>query len=407
MPDRKASEKLSTLTFEWGSATLALMLVLLAIVCLFSTFASALKPPEFSAGDVKRPKIEIGLEQWATDLPEATDIQFHPDNPDRVFVLLKRGDLVLLSRSNPKQREKVLHLDVTTLSEMGLLGLAFHPDFSRNRKIYLNYNPAKGGRRTRVSEWQLNATFQPEKERVLLEIDQPYPNHKGGCLSFGADRMLYIGMGDGGLAGDPHEHGQNPKTLLGKMLRINVDAKEAGKEYAIPKDNPFRLDPKFAPEVWALGLRNPWRFSWDTRGRMIVADVGQNAWEEIDILEAGGNYGWRLREAAHCYTDGCPTKGFTDPWLEYNRDDGASVTGGYVYLGKRIPQLKDKYVFGDYVSGRIWAADLPSLRPGPTTTQFSALGMWKISPATFGRDADGEVYVSDFGHAVVYRLAPK
>jgi glucose/arabinose dehydrogenase len=192
------------------------------------------------------------------------------------------------------------------------------------------------------------------------------------------------------------------------MLRIDVDARDGKKAYGIPKDNPFLTQKGFAPEVWAWGLRNPWRYTFDPRGRLIVADVGQNKWEEVSVVEAGKNHGWRVKDASHCYRPdhGCSSKGFTDPWLEYGRADGGSITGGYVYTGSQIPPLKGKYIFGDFVSGRLWAATLPKTgMESKTTREFSALGRWPISPSTFGRSPDGEVLVGDFTRGIVYRVA--
>jgi glucose/arabinose dehydrogenase len=381
-------------------------------VLLLSVVASigwGAKAPEFSGRDAQRPRVSVQLLDWASDLPQVTEIAFVPGS-DRVLVLLKQGELVSLSRTNPKDRVTLLHLDVLTSSEMGLLGLAFHPRFAQNRKIYLNYNPAKGDRRTRIAEWLLPTdTTAIQNERVLLEIKQPYPNHKGGKILFGSDGYLYIGMGDGGLAADPHDNGQSTKALLGKMLRIDVDKRADGKQYGIPPSNPFVTEKKYAPEIWAMGLRNPWRFSFDLRGRLIVADVGQNLWEEVSIVESGKNYGWRTKEASHCFKPdkNCSSKGLTDPWIEYGRDDGASITGGYVYTGTAIGALKGKYVFGDYVSGRIWAAEPPaSGRESVHTQDFTALGKWNISLSTFGQDPEGELYVADFSRGTIHKLVP-
>ncbi len=364
--------------------------------------------PTFSDLDANRSRIAVSLEVWAKGFSEVTDIVFPPDDADHVYVLEKSGNLFHVSRLHPEKRAMVLHLDVSTASELGLLGLAFHPRFSQNRKIYLNYNPAQGSRRTVVSEWLLPAdTHRPVAERVLLQVNQPYPNHNGGELLFGPDGMLYVGLGDGGLAGDPKNNGQKLGALLGKILRIDVDKTSGSKAYGIPRDNPFVLDKKAAPEVWALGLRNPWRYTFDPRGRLIVADVGQNRWEEVSIVEAGKNYGWKIKEASHCHTTekACASKDLIDPWLEYGREDGGSITGGFVYQGKRIPALQGKYVFGDFVSGRIWAADLPGTFAQDKATQvFSALGKWPVAISTFGRDPEGELYVADFSSGTIYKI---
>jgi glucose/arabinose dehydrogenase len=381
---------------------------LLGLVLAVSGWAA--KWPQFTGKDAKRPTISVQLQEWATELPQITFLAFVPGKSDRLLVLCKEGDLWSVSRSNPKDRMKLLHLDVLTDSELGLLGLAFHPRFDQNRKIYLNFNPVKGEMRTRISEWILPSdTTAPQNERLILEYKQPYQNHNGGNLLFGADGYLYIGTGDGGLAADPHGNGQSPTALLGKMLRIDVDGRVPGKPYGIPTDNPFLTEKKFAPEIWALGLRNPWRYTFDGRGRLIVADVGQNKWEEVSIVEAGKNYGWRFREASHCFNPekNCPTKNLIDPWLEYGRDDGASITGGYVYTGDAVTALKGKYVFGDFVTGRIWAQEPPaSDKQTIHSAEFYALGQWPLSISTFGKDPKGEIYVADFAKGAIHKIVP-
>jgi glucose/arabinose dehydrogenase len=215
--------------------------------------------------------------------------------------------------------------------------------------------------------------------------------------------MLYIGFGDGGSADDPHGNGQNLSTLLSKMLRIDVDRRDPGLQYAIPKDNPFVGKAGARPEIWAYGLRNPWRYSFDPRGRLIVADVGQNHEEEIDIVERGANLGWNRREGRHCFPIGqsCDAKGLVDPIFEYGRGDGISVTGGYVYQGKALPELAGKYIFGDYGSGRVWALDLPDTIK-PTTAKV--LGVWPRTFSTFGRDGSGEIYAGDYASGEIVRM---
>jgi glucose/arabinose dehydrogenase len=241
--------------------------------------------------------------------------------------------------------------------------------------------------------------------RILFTVEQPFPNHNGGMLVFGPDGLLYVGLGDGGAGGDPHGHGQNLGTLLGAMLRIDVGRKDPGLEYAVPKDNPFVGKQGARPEVWAYGLRNPWRYSFDPKGRLIAGDVGQEAWEEITLVERGANLGWKVREGAHCYSpkEGCRTAGLTDPLFEYDRSLGLSVTGGYVYTGKRIPSLAGRFIFGDFGTGRLWALELDSSKRAKT--QF--LGRYSYAFSTFGRDSDGEIYATDFGPGAVYRLVPR
>jgi glucose/arabinose dehydrogenase len=243
---------------------------------------------------------------------------------------------------------------------------------------------------------------------VLLEVEQPYQNHNAGQLVFGPDGMLYVGLGDGGFRDDPKGNGQNPGVLLGKMLRIDVNGSDDKAPYRVPPDNPFIGKPGFRPEIWAWGLRNPWRYSFDPQGRLIVADVGQDRWEEIDIVQAGDNLGWQVREGFVCARkdpQNCEPTGMTDPFFVYGRQDGASITGGYVYSGSRVPALRGLYVFGDFVSGRLFALALPAER----TTRIAepiALGHWPLLPSTFGRDANGELYVATFANGDIYRFAP-
>ena len=270
--------------------------------------------------------------------------------------------------------------------ERGLLGLAFHPDYTR-----------RPDGATVIAEYRVStdASLSAPDERVLLVIEQPYPNHNGGMIAFGGDGFLYIGMGDGGAGGDPQNRAQNPQELLGKMLRIDVNGRTP---YAIPADNPFAAGGG-RPEVWALGLRNPWRFSFDRQTReLYAADVGQNAWEEIDVVRRGGNYGWRLMEGAHCYKPArCDRQGLELPIAEYATASGrCSVTGGYVYRGPGIPALAGSYVYGDFCSGEIFA-----LRGG---TQRVLLPT-RMAISSFGEDEAGEMYVVDH-RGGVYRVIP-
>jgi glucose/arabinose dehydrogenase len=300
----------------------------------------------------------------------------------------------------------VLSLDVRSNSELGLLGLAFHPRYRDNGLFYLNDNPNDDKpMRTRISEWQLPlealGKAPAQLKRVLLEIEQPYANHDGGQVAFGPDGYLYIGMGDGGSRADPHQNGQNLGSLLGKMLRIDVNAQPG---YAVPADNPFVSTPGARPEIWAYGMRNPWRFSFDPKGRLIAADVGQDLYEEVDIVAAGDNQGWGLREATHCFppAESCATAGMIDPIFEYGRDAGNSITGGYVYLGQRLAWLRGKYVFADYVSGRVWALELPEQRS--TRARGEMLGRFPHAFSAFARDEKGEVYALDFAGGLVLLL---
>jgi glucose/arabinose dehydrogenase len=293
-------------------------------------------------------------------------------------------------------------------SELGLLGLAFHPRYADNGLFYLDTNPRGGGPlRTQISEWfwrsDMSGKQLATQKRVLLEIEQPYKNHDGGQVAFGPDGYLYIGMGDGGSRADPQGNGQNLGSLLGKMLRIDVNSAPG---YAVPPDNPFLKTPGARPEIWAYGLRNPWRFSFDPKGRLIAADVGQDSFEEVDIVSAGANMGWNVREATHCFNpkDGCPKGDMVDPIFEYGREAGQSITGGFVYQGTRIPWLRDKYVVGDFVTGRLWALELPSDASHPAKAE--ELGVFPHAFSSFARAPNGEIYALDFARGLVLAILP-
>lgn len=292
---------------------------------------------------------------------------------------------------------------VVSGGERGLLGLAFHPGYENNNRLYLSYTGycPQGGLCSFISRFLANAsTRQPDvnSEETLLQVAQPYGNHNGGHIAFGPDGLLYIGLGDGGSAGDPHGHAQNTHTLLGAMLRVDVDG---GKPYAIPPDNPFADGKLGRPELYAWGLRNPWRWSFDRRtGDLWLADVGQDDWEEIDRIEKGGNYGWNIREGRHCFrVASCDSKGLIDPVAEYDHGQGYSVTGGYVYRGSRLARLQGVYIYGDFGSGRIWGYH-------PDGRVEVLVGKSGLSIASFAEDSDGELYALDYAKGKVWRLAP-
>lgn len=355
---------------------------------------------------------EIELRRVGLGFREVTEIQFVPGSDDTAIVFEKAGIARLATFGNQEVRAEacptLFQLKVRTRSELGLLGLAYHPQFTANGLFYVNYNPEEGSLRTVISEWKTDpkalATTEAQETRTLLEIQQPYPNHDGGGLAFGPDGMLYIGMGDGGAGGDPLGHGQKLETLLGAMLRIDVNRRDEGRQYGIPKDNPFVARSDARPEIWAYGLRNPWRFTFTPSGALIAADVGQNSWEEVSIVPKGGNMGWAAYEGSHCFKQDarCGKGQFVPPIFEYGRDKGGSITGGFVYLGAAIPELKGKYVFADYLSGRMWAIDVPD-KPG-VRVQGRELGEWSRSISTFGRSASGELYVGDLARGEILRL---
>ena len=344
--------------------------------------------------------------------PSITEIVFLPGSNDQ-FLGLQKGGVLRWFDLRSKKSGELLRLKVLTASEQGLLGFAFSPTYRSDGLVYIHYSVDVNGKKIgRISQWKAS---HPENimlsrfsnERILIEVEQPYANHNGGHIEFGADGYLYIGFGDGGWRDDPHKNGQNPKTLLGTMLRIDPQNKKnskanQSKPYSIPADNP-RLG--WLPEIYAIGLRNPWKFSFAPDGRLIVADVGQDTYEEISIVEKGKNYGWNIREGFHCFDppENCSTAGLVDPVYEYTHDEGKSITGGYVYNGSLIPSLKGYYVFGDFVGGWIKAIRLPA-DGRQRVTESVDLGRWPILISTFGRSASGELYVADFGKGTIYQI---
>jgi glucose/arabinose dehydrogenase len=293
-------------------------------------------------------------------------------------------------------------LDISDLTEpgdeQGLLGLAFHPNFEDNHRFFVNYTDTEGD--TVVAEYRAGEErADPSSARVLMRIEQPYPNHNGGALEFGSDGYLYIATGDGGSAGDPEDRAENRDELLGKLLRIDVDG---GSPYEIPGDNPF-ADGGGRREVWALGLRNPWRFSFDrVTGTLWIGDVGQSDREEINRVaarEGGLDYGWNEMEGTACYEPpvDCDEEDSIVPITEYTHEDGCSITGGYVYRGRRFPSLRGGYFFSDYCSGKVWAIDAD----GPARQRPVELLDTERAISSFGVDARGELYVTDLASGEV------
>lgn len=351
------------------------------------------------------------LKQVVTGLEQPVDVKFFPDSNSELLIAGKKGELTY-AHLKLNQNVTVHNFNVRSGSEMGLLGLAFHPEYSsresvvndqENNFLFVNYFPKKGDRRTRVSRFSLTQTSQGYKlldEKIILEIQQPYSNHNGGQIAFGPDGYLYIGMGDGGSAGDPQGHGQNTKTLLGNMLRIDINTPDKV-PYSIPKDNPFIDNVNYQPEIWAYGLRNPWRYSF-AEDVLIVADVGQYKYEEISIVNKGQNYGWNTMEASHCYQpkNQCNTAKLILPQLEYGRSEGQSITGGYVYKGNVNPTLKNHYIYADFVSGNIWGV------PYPNFTSPTKLLSEQGNISTFALDNHGELYLAGFSKGIIYQVVP-
>ncbi|MGH7571439.1 MAG: PQQ-dependent sugar dehydrogenase [Gemmatimonadota bacterium] len=332
------------------------------------------------------------------EIADGLDFAVHlasPPGDQRLFVVEKVGTIRVI------QEGQVLgapFLDIRNLvsggSEQGLLSVAFHPDYATNGRFFVDYTNQDGD--TRVVEYRVSADpdrAEPSPVRTILSVDQPFANHNGGLLAFGPDGMLYVGLGDGGSSGDPQGNGQNTGTLLGSLLRIDVDG---GTPYAIPPDNPFAGQAGARGEIWAYGLRNPWRYSFDrAMGDLYIADVGQSDLEELNAEpgdQGGINYGWNIMEGTECFrSDDCDRTGLTLPVLEYDHGDGCSVSGGFVYRGEALPELAGLYFFSDFCSGFVRSFRLaggeaveerswPELEPGGSVTSF-------------GEDAAGELYI--------------
>lgn len=333
------------------------------------------------------------------------------DNTDRIFVIAQKGIIHVLP-NKPDVKKSTVFLDIANKvesgGEKGLLGLAFHPDYKNNGFFYVNYtrgNPLE----TVISRFKVSASdpnvADPKSEVVLLTYRQPYDNHNGGKVAFGNDGYLYIAAGDGGSGGDPGNRAQNRKELLGKILRIDVNKPAGNHPYSIPADNPFKENKEgFREEIYAYGMRNPWRFSFDhPTGALWAGDVGQNKIEEVDIIENGGNYGWHIMEADECFeSDNCDKKGLIEPIWSYHQgsETGHSVTGGYVCHDKNLPELNGKYIFGDFVSGNIWALTYA----GKKAVKNELLTRLSDGLSSFGQDSNSNLYVLAYGEGKIYKI---
>ena len=331
---------------------------------------------------------------------QPVDLQSPNDNSNRIFILEQEGE-ILVFQNLDSVSDATQFLDIRDKvefqGEMGLLGLAFHPDYGNNGYFYVNYispNP----RRTVIARYEVSAidsnTANNESEMIILEIDQPYNNHNGGQIAFGPDGFLYIGMGDGGSGGDPLNHGQNLSTLHGAMLRIDINNVSEINNYVIPDDNPYvNNNEGNREEIYAHGFRNPWRFSFDDyTGNCWIADVGQDEYEEISILEHGGNYGWNIMEGFHCFNPpaNCDTSGLVLPIYEYDHSIGESITGGYVYRGTMLPSLIGKYIFADFEYGDLYALEYNDANNFDVSF-IGNLGPYSVT--SFGVDQNNEIYI--------------
>ncbi len=353
--------------------------------------------------NLKVATIKLKVATIATNLQAPTAIAF-PSNGE-VWITEQGGKIKVIKNGKVSD---VPILDLKSklkkffegYDERGLLGITLHPQFKTNKKFYVFYSvnsTQKSDHTSVIAEYQYTdglAPLDPNSGRVIFTIENPQSNHNGGCLQFGPDGYLYISVGDGGGQGDKHGtigNGQDMDTWHGKILRVDVNTEST---YLVPKDNPFIGKEGYKPEIWAYGFRNPWRFSFDkTTGQLFVGDVGQDKWEEVDIVKKGANYGWRIAEGTHCYNPAtaCDLKGITMPISEYPHTEGLSVTGGYVYNGKQLPGLKNKYVFADWTGpvfylqkvGTKWSKGKITLQNFPKTARITS----------FGEDQDGELYV--------------
>jgi hypothetical protein len=341
-----------------------------------------------------------------------------PSGDERIFVVEKVGSIRIIQdgRLQPEPfldiRKRVLAGGPT--AEQGMFALAFHPDYASNGRFFVHYTARPDGD-TRVMEYRVSKADPNRADvttrRTILKVDQPFRWHNGGMMMFGPDGMLWLGLGDGGVKNDPDDHGQNPRTLLGSILRFDVDRRTGRKAYGIPPDNPFTDGQDGAPEVWAYGLRNPWRFDFDPRRQLIfIADVGEHQFEEINVIsldKPGRNFGWAVREGDGCFVGrsaDCPTKGFVDPVLTYEHGgDSCAAVGGHVYRGRAMPELAGRYFYADFCDGRIRSFRYKRRGKAVEKRDWSEQ-VGRIPLLTsFGMDADGELYVTS-AQGTVHRI---
>jgi glucose/arabinose dehydrogenase len=352
---------------------------------------------------------KLSLQFVIGGLVQATNVEHAPGGESgRLYITEKRG---LIKVHDQGQMESSTFLDISgkvrNLGELGLIGLVFDPNFASNQYFYVYYNRASD-KAAVIARYQANAdglTAKSDSESIILIQPKPYDNHNGGQLAFGPDGYLYIAFGDGGSGGDPHGNGQNLGTWLGKMLRVDVNGT---RPYAVPADNPFVSTAGAKPEIWALGLRNPWRFSFDKQnGKLIIGDVGQNKFEEINVTdkgEGGLNFGWRCMEGNESYNPtGCQAaSAYEPPVLAYGLVEGrCSITGGYAYRGSKVVGFGGRYIYGDYCTGEIWSINYEDPKPEPRLEVRSTMNI-----STFGQDGDGELYAMEYrdGGGVLYKI---
>lgn len=371
-----------------------------------SPAVTSTRPPAATPG----PLPTITLEKVVDVLERPTFVTHAGDGSGRLFIIEKPGRIRIVKdgRLLPEPFLDVVNVVKSSGNEQGLLGLAFHPDYERNGRFFVYYTALDND--NTVAEFRVSSDANradPGSGRELLAVPDRFPNHNGGMLAFGPDGYLYIGLGDGGSAGDPDGNGQDLLVHLGKILRLDTNS---GSHYGVPDSNPFITRSSARPEIWAWGLRNPWRFSFDRQtGDLWIADVGQDSVEEVDFQPAGSkggeNYGWNVLEGSECFkpATGCDTTGMVLPIFEYSHDEGCSITGGYVYRGKAYPDLAGAYLFTDYCSGNLWVTR--QVASGEFKTEQA--GMFRRSVSSFGEDEAGELYVTVDPAGAVFRLVAK
>lgn len=399
-------------SFKLLAVSFARPLLAIAVICVLGGVAPAVAQDGTSGPGFVPEEFAVAFAPVAEGFDRPVFLADPGDGSGRLFVV-EQGGTVRILRDGVVAPEPFLDLTdrvETEGSEQGLLGLAFDPEYASNGRFFVGYTGL--GQTNVVARFQVSAAdpdrADPESENVLLTIEDPYRNHNGGLVLFGPDSHLYVGLGDGGSGGDPEENGQDLGTLLGKILRLDVggDFPAGEPAYRVPDDNPFVGSEGARPEIWAYGLRNPWRFSFDREtGDLFIGDVGQNAWEEVSFQPAsspgGENYGWNTLEGTHCFPEGeeCDPAGTVLPVAEYGHDSGVSVTGGYVYRGEAVPDLTGVYLYADFGSGLLWGLG----RDGGGAWVTSEPVDTGLSISSFAEDAAGELYVTAFD-GVVYRI---
>jgi glucose/arabinose dehydrogenase len=396
--------------------TFGLVIMMILMSCDFSNGGHNKTLPDAAAAHISTSP-ESGKYNLTEAFPnlefeQPVELTSAADSTDRIFVVAQKGVIHVLP-NKPDVKKAAVFLDIVNKvnsgGEKGLLGLAFHPDYKNNGYFYVNYTTGKP-LETFISRFKVSASnpdmADPKSEVVLLRYRQPYDNHNGGKVAFGNDGFLYIAAGDGGSGGDPENRGQNRQELLGKILRIDVNKPAGSLAYGIPADNPFKANKEgYREEIYAYGMRNPWRFSFDRpTGTLWAGDVGQNKIEEVDIIEKGANCGWNAMEADECFkSDDCNKNGLTLPVWSYQQgsETGHSVTGGYVCHDKNLPALNGKYIFGDFVSGNIWALTYSNKK----AVQNELVTRLSDGLSSFGEDSKSNLYVLAYGGGKIYKIS--